>query len=347
MTTPNTDPTISRPATPRPDEEPRDLGFGSVVGGHDEKRLLNRNGTFNVRREGLGFFDSLSLYHTALTMTWPRFLAVLVGGYLLLNTIFATGFMLAGPGALVGIDGSHMGGDFGRAFFFSVHTFATIGYGNVSPNGLPANILVTLESIVGLLGFALSTGLLFARFSRPEGRIVFSRRGVIAPYRGMTAFMFRIANARRNQIIELEAKVLFSRIQGDVRRYDQLTLERSRVVFFPLSWTVVHPIDAKSPLWGLTQREMEEQDAEFLIMLSGTDETFAQMVHARSSYKPDEIAFGAKFSNIYNPVDENGVVSIDVARLSEVEPAVDAGLGNETGTWHHTGHFTGFAPPRR
>ncbi|HVA57895.1 MAG: ion channel [Gemmatimonadaceae bacterium] len=331
-------------------EEPKDLGFGTVVGQANTQRLLNRDGSFNVRRDGLPRLSSLSLYHALLGLSWPQFIGLLVGGYLVVNVLFALAYSACGPGALMGTAASTMGGGFLRAFFFSVHTFATIGYGNVVPMGLPANLLVTLETIVGLLGFAVSTGVLFARFARPTARVLFSARAVVAPYRGRTGFMFRLVNGRSNQLIELDVKVLFSRIeerQGARQRvYDQLKLERTHVVFFPLAWTVVHPIDESSPMWGFTESEFQACETEFLILLSAIDETFAQTVHARTSYRADEIAVGAKFVNIYNPRASDGSESIDISRLSEIERvARDAAEMHDTATWHHTGHFTGFAPP--
>lgn len=337
-----------------PGAEDKDLGFGSVVGIEArEKRLLNRDGTFNVRREGRPFWQSLSLYHAALTMTWSRFLLLFAAGYLTVNALFALAYTLAGAASLGGTPAAELGGVYWKAFFFSVHTFATIGYGNVAPVGIAANVLVTIESLVGLLGFGIATGLIFARFARPTGRILFSRHAVVAPHRGKSAFMFRIANARSNQIMELEAKVQFSRIETRggqrLRRYDQLELERTRVVFFPMSWTIVHPITEKSPLHGLSHDELIARDAEFLILLSGVDETFAQTVHARSSYKPEDIAYGARFANIYNPLDDEGVLSIDVRRLGDIEDApLDGEVHgmHETSTWHHTGHYAGFAPER-
>lgn len=326
-------------------EEPKDLGFGSIVGGFNEKRLLNRDGTFNPRREGLPFLRSLSLYHHLLTIGWPRFFAIVVGGYLAANASFALAYLACGPDSLNGVPVSNMGGPFWRAFFFSVETLSTVGYGNIYPMGMAAHFVMTVESLVGLLMFALGTGILFARFSRPTAAVMFSTRAVVAPYRGKTAFMFRTTNARSNQLVELEAKVLFSRIEGTVRKYDQLALERTRVVFFPLSWTIVHPIDEKSPLFEMTHEELAAKDAEFMILLAGTDETFSQTVHARSSYKPDEIIYGHRFVNIYNPIDSRGVVTIDVRKLSETEPAEQEDWG-ETSTWHHTGHFAGYSPPR-
>lgn len=327
-------------------DEPKDLGFGSVVGGVNEKRLLNRDGTFNPRRHGLPLLSSLSLYHYFLTISWPRFFALVVGAHLAANTLFALAYMACGSSALVGAGAEAMGGAFWRAFFFSVETLATIGYGEVAPNGVAAHVIMTAESLVGLLSFALGTGILFARFARPTAAVVFSEGAVIAPYRGLSAFMFRITNGRSNQLVELEAKVLFSYIDGASRKYNQLVLERARVVFFPLSWTIVHPIDEKSPLYGMTHADLVAKDAEFLILLAGVDETFSQIVHARSSYKADEIQFGRRFVNIYNPIDHDGIVTIDVRKLSETEVASEEEWA-DTSTWHHTGLFAGYSPARR
>jgi inward rectifier potassium channel len=151
--------------------EPTDLGFGSVVGGVNEKRLLNRDGTFNPRRVGLPFLRSLSLYHWFLTISWPRFFGIIAAGYLVANTVFACAYLLCGPGALAGVPADQIGGSFARAFFFSVETLATIGYGNIQPVGLVAILVVGVESRVGLLGFALRTGLLLARFTRPNAAV--------------------------------------------------------------------------------------------------------------------------------------------------------------------------------
>ena len=335
------------PGVPPVPEEPRDLGFGSIVGGARQQRLINRDGSFTSRRVGFTPFSYLNGYHALLTMTWPHFLGYITASYAAMNGLFALAFLLCGDGALAGVGTRLMGGRFFRAFFFSVDTFATIGYGNVYPVGMPANVLVAVESLIGLLFVALLTGLVFARFARPTAALMFSEVGVVAPYQGRTGFMFRVANARSNQLMELEAKVLYSRLDGPGRRYDQLKLERTKVVFFPLSWTIVHPIDEASPLWGLDHSELMRQDAEFDILMSGIDETFSQTVHARSSYKPQEIVFGARFSNIYNPVGARGTISIDVSRLSDTEPAPldDPNEQRFTQSFRHTGHFTGFVAP--
>jgi len=317
-------------ASRSPDSEPRraappvdrnDLGFGSVVARQSRERLLNRDGSFNVRREGLGFFQSLSAYHWLLGLTWPRFLAVLGGVFLTVNLLFGGAYYLCGPEALAGIAARDASGRFLGDFFFSVQTFATIGYGGIAPARTIANVLVVLEAATGLLLVALGTGISFARFARPRAKLLFSDRAVIAPYGDGKAFMFRLANAHKSELTDLRARVLMARRKpnGD-REFLPLALERDNVLFFPLSWTVVHPIDERSPLRDLTPEELAASKAEFLILLSGTDETFAQVVHARTSYEASELVCNARFVSLYNPPDDDGGISIDIAKLSELEP---------------------------
>jgi len=307
---------------PSPDPN-LDLGFGSVVARESRKRLLNRNGTFNVKREGLGFLESLSAYHHLLTISWRQFLAYIVAAYLLANVIFALLYMACGPHTLSGLTGTTLSERFVQAFFFSVDTVATIGYGNIVPATFMANVLVTIESLVGLLGFSVVAGIVFARFARPVARIVFSHHAVIAPYRDITAFMFRVVNQKSNEIVEMAAKVMVARRKRDSnlaeRDFTPLKLERDRVTFFPLTWTVVHPIDEDSPLWGLSAADLQDADAEFLILLNGFDETFSQTVHTRSSYKSDEVVWGAKFRSVFNPPQPDGTISVDIRKVHDVE----------------------------
>jgi inward rectifier potassium channel len=304
-------------------DETRDLGFGAVVARESRQRLLNRDGSFNVLRQGLSFWSSLSPYHYLLTISWGKFFLLVSLLYLAANALFACAYMLCGRGALAGsLDGSLLTW-FLQAFFFSVQTFATIGYGHISPVGIAANLVVTLESLVGLLGFALATGLLFARFSRPTAKIIFSKSAVIAPYKDITGFQFRITNARKNQLIEMEANLLFTRFemvkQRKVRKFYNLDLERSKVAFFPLSWTVVHPINEQSPLYQLTPADLQAMDAEFLILLTAIDETFSQTVHTRSSYKFDELVWKAKFVDIFSSITDDKPLTIDIRKLDAIE----------------------------
>lgn len=302
------------------DQENRDLGFGSVLSREQKLRLLNRDGTFNVYRWRKSPMRSLLTYHGLLSMPAPAFVALVVAVYLILNMVFASAYLLCGPDALRGVSAP---GSFWQAFFFSVHTFATIGYGNVVPVGLAANLVVTLESIVGLLCFALATGLVYARFARPTAHIIYSEKAVVAPYRGITAFEFRIINGRRNQLINLEASITFTRLEDKKgtmqRQYYRLPLERQGVTFFPLAWTIVHPIDESSPLFGWDQKALLQSRAEFLILLAGTDEVFAQVVHSRSSYSAEEVLWGFKFTKLFQ--DGDGALTIDMKKFHAVEPA--------------------------
>ena len=310
---------LEGPVGPLREQDLRDLGFGSVVASESRLRLLNRDGTFNVDRRGRGFFASISPYHALLTMTWRTYFGLVVASYIVTNVLFACAYELCGPVALE-VSGSRSA-SFLEAFFFSVQTLATIGYGRIAPIGMAANTIVTVESLVGLLGFALAAGILFARFSRPLADIVFSENAIIAPYQDMRAFEFRIANRRTNEVLELQAQVLFSRLEGSerTRRFYPLSLERTKVVFFPLAWTVVHPIDESSPLRGLTHQNLVDTDAEILILLTGIDETFSQTVQARSSYKPEEIVWEARFTDIYRRPRAGGVLSVDIGRIHEIE----------------------------
>jgi inward rectifier potassium channel len=303
-----------------------DLGFGSVVARESRQRLLNRDGSFNVRRDGLRFFESLSAYHYLLSISWAKFLGLICLFFVVTNMLFALLYVACGEGALMhNVDAKSLG-RFADAFFFSVETLATIGYGHFAPVSLTANIIMTIESLLGLLTFAAVAGFVFARFARPTACIQFSRNAVIAPYRNGKAFMFRIVNQRSNQIVNLEAKVLLSRRRRDGasatdREFIALHLERESVVFFPLAWTIVHPIDETSPLKSWTAADLMDCDAEFLVLLNGFEETFSQNVHTRSSYTSREIAWGARFRNMFNPPDEEGEISVDIRKLHEIEPA--------------------------
>jgi inward rectifier potassium channel len=304
-------------------EEFKDLGFGAEVARSTRQRLLNRDGSFNVIREGLDPFSSLSLYHWLLTISWPKFIGFVSGSYLIVNALFAFAFLLLGPDALQSTTGSFVGQPFYRAFFFSVDTFATIGYGNIIPVGVAANTLVTIEALLNILGIALATGVIFARFSRPSAKIIYSRNAIVAPYRDKAALEFRIANARSNQLIEVQVQVILTKIEqaggSTVRKFYDLDLERHRVVFFALSWTVVHPIDSNSPMWGLTHKDLVDADAEFLILVIGTDETASQTVHSRSSYKADEVVWGAKFANMFLRSETVGIIGMNLSRIHDIE----------------------------
>ena len=299
------------------EKQNRDLGFGSVLSGRRQLRLLNRDGSFNVYRQKPKWWRRVLTYHFLLNMSWPRFFAVILAGFVVINALFATAYYLAGPQTVQGEVG--VSNQFLRCFFFSVDTFATIGYGNLAPAGVTAHVIVSIEALGGLMMFAIATGLVFAKFARPIANIVYSENAVIAPYRGITAFMFRVINGSHNQLIDLEARVVFTRFEDSQRKYYPLTLERDRVSFFPASWTVVHPVDNASPLYGLTREELIARNAEFLVLLTATDETFSTTVQSRSSYAAEEIVWGARFANLFQ--DGDRILTIDMDRFHAVEPA--------------------------
>jgi inward rectifier potassium channel len=302
-------------------DEFSDLGFGLKVSSQ-KRRLINKDGSFNVERRGLPFFQSLSFYHSLVEMTWLKFNGLVVLSYIVINFLFASIYMLIGINHLGGITGTTFWGQFLDAYFFSGQTITTVGYGVIHPIGFWASTVSLIESMAGLLGFALATGLLYGRFSRPNAKILYSKRAVVAPYKGITAFEFRIANARKNQLIDVDIVVILSMKVSEsgqtLRRFFELPLERKVINFFPLTWTIVHPITEDSPMYGITFDELKEAGAEFLILIKAFDDTFSQSVHSRSSYTIDELTWGAKFKNLY--IDsKNDITSVDMSMFNEIE----------------------------
>lgn len=305
---------------PQPDG-PKDLGFGGALARGGKVRLLRRDGAFTPRRVGLGFVESFGLYHYLLTTRWSHFLLWVAVAFVAVNALFASVYTALGPGALQGVSATSLGGRFAEAFFFSVHTFTTIGYGNIVPASIGANVVDAAEALAGLIGAAILAGVVFARVSRPRAGVVFSDWAVVAPYRDGTGLMFRLANTRRNELIQVHVVVNLSLMREDgTRAFTQLSLERTSVDFLPTSWTVVHPIDTHSPMYGLSPEEFARRAPELFVLLTATEEVFSQSVHTRISYAGPEIVWGARFTNILE-YDEAGVVrSVDVSRLSETEP---------------------------
>jgi len=302
-------------------DELRDLGFGSRVTQRSRLRLLNRDGSFNVAREGLSSLQSLHIYHSLLTMPWWRFHLTISGAYVSVNLLFALAYIGAGHtiGGQQWVSSVHA---YRNAFFFSVQTFTTIGYGHLTPYGLAGNLIATVEAFVGLIGVAMATGLVFARFARPTTKLIFSKHAVVAPYRDGTAFQFRFANARSNELVDVTVRVLYSE-RGQSkgphgRTFQQLKLERSHVTFLPLHLTVVHAINEDSPLHGKSKSDLERSEAEFLVLITAFDETFAQTVNTRTSFRCDEIEWGARFTDMFDYPD-TGVIAVDLRKLHDIE----------------------------
>ncbi len=293
-----------------------DLGLGEkdTSGGY---RTLNKDGSFNVRKTNVPFMERINFFHSLVSMPWPRFLGLILLGYFVINIVFASIYMLIGIEHLTGMEESNSFYQFMEAFFFSAQTITTLGYGRVAPMGLMANIVAATESMLGLLAFALATGMLYGRFSKPSAKIKYSTQAVIAPYKDINGFMFRVVNLQESQLLEVEVAVSLSvrREQSELRDFFRLDLERSKVVFLPSIWTIVHPISETSPLYKLTPDELETKDAEFIITIKAFDESFSQTVYSRSSYKTSEIKWGQKF--VYVITQEAERISVDVGRLDE------------------------------
>jgi inward rectifier potassium channel len=281
------------------------------------RRSINKDGTFNVFRRG-GSWRDFHPYLQMLSMTWPQFFATIMGGYLSINILFALAYFALGSGHLQGADGVSEMDRFLNDFFFSTHTLTTVGYGNMVPASLVTNILASLEAIAGLMAVALGTGLLFGRFSRPSAKIAFSDRILMAPYQDQNSLQLRIVNSRPNILMELEANLVLMTVEGPPgnmrRRFESLKLERDKIYFLALTWTIVHPLDETSPLFGKTPEDLARLQAEFVILIKAFDDTFSQEVHARYSYRYDELMWQAKFQPAFE-IDGNGNMVLNVDRV--------------------------------
>ncbi|NKI30522.1 ion channel [Croceivirga thetidis] len=297
-----------------------DLGLGTKedVGGY---RSINKDGSFNVKKINVPFFERLNFFHTLITMPWGKFLGAILLWYFTVNIIFASAYTLIGVENLTGIKPTSTFKGFIESFFFSAQTITTLGYGRVAPIGNLANTIAAIESMLGLLGFALATGLLYGRFSRPSTMIQYSENAVIAPYQDSNGFMFRVVNPQNNHLLELEVQlnVAMKRENSELRDFFSLDLERDKVAYMPYMWTIVHPITEDSPLFGITKEQFTQKDCEFIVSMKAFDETTSQSVYSRSSYKATEIKWGEKF--VYAVKRENNGITIDIGRLNETETA--------------------------
>jgi inward rectifier potassium channel len=278
--------------------------------------LIARDTADRVVRLGVEREWFSDLYHRTLTMSWPSFFAVGSLAYIVANVMFALLYLLQ-PGSIA----QAKPGSITDAFFFSVQTMATIGYGVMSPATLYANLLMTVETAVGLMFVALTTGLVFARFSRPTARVLFSRVAVVGPYNGVETLSIRIANQRKNQLLAAEVTMTLVRDEvseeGELsRRFYDLALVRDRSPVFALTFRVMHLIDRDSPLYGMTYEKLAEQHAEIVVIAGGVDETLVQPVSARTSYLPHEILWAHRFADIFGWT-EDGRRAIDYGRFHD------------------------------
>ena len=300
-------------------DEFREIGFGSRVVDSNQ-RLMNKDGSSNVQRAGLRIYESTNFFHELITMPWLKFFILVFLSYVFVNFLFAFVYFLIDPDHIGGMIYTTQFEKFKEIFFFSAQSLTTVGYGRLNPTSTFNSSIAAIESLTGLLGFALATGLLYGRFSRPVAKILFSKNALIAPYKGYTAFMIRIANKNRSELLDPEATIVMSYIgienENKLRKFSNLKLELTHVTLLTMSWTIVHPIDEESPMYNWTPAEYEKREVEFLVLLKAYEETFAQTVHTRSSYRAEEIVFGAKFLPILKP-GENNSVTVELNRINE------------------------------
>ena len=304
----------------------RELGFGTLSN-EKQTRVLNKDGTYNYLRKGLPFSQTFNIYQKLVsTPTWRLFF-VIFGWYLVMNFIFVSLYYSVGIEGINGMMHRSTLEEFWEVYFFSAQTLTTVGYGRVNPMGALTGAITSLEALVGLMSFAIITGLLFARFSKAPSMILFSNNGLIAPFnwngKEVPAFMFRTANRLSTNLMNMKAQVSLRILEADEQgelktKFYGLTLERETITFFPSNWTIVHPIDENSPLFGLSKEEMEIAKPEFLVILNGFDETFDQNIFERTSYNYNDIIWGAKFVKIFD-FNEQGQGVVDLAKIDAYE----------------------------
>ncbi|MCO4291668.1 ion channel [Solitalea sp. MAHUQ-68] len=295
-------------------DELHDLGFSEKLTGSN--RSINNDGSFNVKRVGSSTTNIQDVYNSLITMSWGKFGIIVLLWFILINSFFAIIYLMLGTEYLNGAHGREVLEQFLDCFFFSAQTLSTVGYGHLSPSNYWMSGVAAFECLLGLLGFALATGLLYGRFSRPGAKVLFSKNIIIAPYKDGLGLMFRIVNGRKTQLIETELKVIYSIMVDEegrkIRRYFDLKLERAKVSFFPMSWTVVHPVDEKSILSGYTQEQLLGAEMEILISVKAFDEIYSQTVYSRHSYVHHDLVWGARFVPMISQQNGHSVLSLDL-----------------------------------
>lgn len=297
-------------------EKSLELGFGTK-NYQNTVRFLNKDGSVNIKRKGLKGMDNIDLYHWLITTSWKNLFFMIILSYTVTNLIFASVYYMMGYehfGGIIGYDGPSR---FMDLFFFSAQTLTTVGYGHVYPHAINVSTVAAIESMMGLLGFAMATGVLYGRFSRPKAVLLYSDKALISPYEGITGLMFRVANTKQNELIEVEASVVlaYSDPATNKREFENLPLEISKINFLPLSWTIVHPIDEKSPIYNVTIEELQIRDAELIILIKAINDTYSQTVYSRMSYKAHEFEGDAKFVPIKQEVVGEGKISINLTDI--------------------------------
>lgn len=305
-----------------------DTGFGTNAANYGG-RFINRDGTFNLRKEGVSLANRLSIYHYMLTLPRWKFISLLVVFYFAINLVYCSIYLIIGLDQLQGLLSTTPWGKFKEAFFFSTETFTTVGYGRVNPVGGWANLVAAIEGMSGFLSFALATGLIFGRFARPRAYLLFSDFALVSPFKGSKALMFRFAPYKDNHTltdvqirVNIGLKVLQDDLTEEYRYYD-LNLERSKVESLPMNWTVVHPMDENSPLRDFTYRDMAAADVEIYVLIRGFDDVYSNFVQQRTSYTYQEIKFDGKFVPMYRESEDGKTTILELHKLNEYTGLTD------------------------
>jgi|SRR5579859_7930705 len=299
-----------------------DTGFGTNAASYGG-RFINRDGTFNLRKEGMSFLNRFSVYHSMLSMPRWKFISLIVVSYFIVNLGYSLVYLAVGVDQLQGVIATTPWGKFKEAFFFSAETFTTVGYGRVNPVGDGANVVAAIEALSGWLSFALATGLIFGRFARPKSFLLFSDFALVSPYKeGKTALMFRFAPYKDNHTltdVQIRVNIGLKMLKDSSEEYVfyDLNLERTKVESLPMNWTVVHPIDEQSPLLGFTPDDMESSDVEIYVLIRGFDDVYSNFVQQRTSYTYREIRFNGKFVPMYRESEDGRTTILELHKLNE------------------------------
>jgi inward rectifier potassium channel len=298
-------------------------GFSPNTNAEGE-RLTNKDGSINLRKIGVPFYERISVFHTMLRMSRIAFIFTVFGIYTTLNFFFALVYFFLGPDSLAGTPQAVSTADrFLQAFFFSSQTLTTVGYGHISPSGFITNVIASLESFIGIMSFALVTGMFYARFSRPEAFIRFSHNFLVAPFKGGRALMFRMATFKNNHLTDADAQITSAvRVEENgkiVTKFFPLVLEISRINSLALSWTVVHPLDERSPFADYTEQDFYDNKIELMVTVKAFDDHFSNTVQQRTSYNRDEMVYGAKYIPMYERAENGHYTELRLNKINDYE----------------------------
>lgn len=301
-----------------------DTGFGALAT-NQAQRLINKDGTYNVTRTGVPFFNRINSYHDLISISWTKFIILVICTYLASNLIFTLIYWQIGVEHLGGLIATNPWEEFMETFFFSCQTYSTVGYGRINPQGNLMSAVAALESLIGLMSFAIVTGLIYGRFSKPSIKLLKSENAIIAPYQNGKALMFRIVNARKNALLDLEVSLMVTFLNPETRmmQFLPLKLERATIASLALSWTIVHPINEESPLFNLTEKEFEEYDLQLMLSIHAFDEGYSQTVHTRVGYLYNDILWGKKFVPMYERSLDGSTTLLHLEKLNEM---IDAAI---------------------